>query len=326
MKRLALLFAGGAVWLFLAAVPVFADGGPHVRGAGVIADSCAGCHRTHTATQQRLLLAVQPALCYTCHGTTGTGAANDVQNGVAYTLTTGVRTATVAGALRGGGFVNARINSAAPTGQTATGSASAGIVPVLAAGLASTSSHSVDGTSVTAWGIGALNSGAGTQIQLACGSCHDPHGNGNYRTLRPIPSQSGAAAVTIADETTKVYTTTNYWAVAAGAIAITTPPGVTFIASANAWCATCHTRYSASSGSGSTSSGDTIFNYRHRTDLAGVGEANCVQCHVAHGSNAAQGLTSQTVKNPDGTAAVPVTDSRLLRIDNRGTCQMCHSK
>jgi len=320
VKRLALLFAGGAVWLILAAVPVFADGGPHVAGAGVVADSCAGCHRAHTASNARLLLQVQPALCYTCHGTTGTGAGNDVQNGVAYTLTSGVRTATVAGALRGGGFVNARINSAAPTGQTITGSAPAGIVPVLAAGVVTTSSHSVDGTTVTAWGNGAaLNTGVGTSIQLSCGSCHDPHGNGNYRTLRPIPQQSGATSVVIADETTKTYTTANYWAVAA-----TTPS--TFIANANAWCATCHTRYNAGLNSGSTASGDTIFNYRHRTDLAGVGEANCVQCHVAHGSNALQGTTSQTVLNPGGTAATPVTDSRLLRIDNRGTCQMCHSK
>ena len=30
MRRLALLAVGGAVWLFLAAIPVFADGGPHV--------------------------------------------------------------------------------------------------------------------------------------------------------------------------------------------------------------------------------------------------------------------------------------------------------
>ena len=55
VRRLALLFAGGAVWLFLAAIPVLADGGPHVAAinsgvnGGLTADSCAGCHRAHTA-------------------------------------------------------------------------------------------------------------------------------------------------------------------------------------------------------------------------------------------------------------------------------------
>ena len=54
MRRVALLFAGGALWLFLAAIPVLADGGPHVASinsgaGGITADSCAGCHRAHTA-------------------------------------------------------------------------------------------------------------------------------------------------------------------------------------------------------------------------------------------------------------------------------------
>ena len=62
MRRLALLFAGGAIWLLLAAAPVFADGGPHVStindgSSGITADSCAGCHRTHTAQGPYLLAA-----------------------------------------------------------------------------------------------------------------------------------------------------------------------------------------------------------------------------------------------------------------------------
>ncbi len=62
MRRLMLLIAAGSLWLFLAAVPVFADGGPHVASvnngtAGVNADSCAGCHRAHTAQGEYLLVA-----------------------------------------------------------------------------------------------------------------------------------------------------------------------------------------------------------------------------------------------------------------------------
>ena len=118
MRRLMLLIAAGSLWLFLAAVPVFADGGPHVASvnngsAGVNADSCAGCHRAHTAQGEYLLVASSAtASCLTCHGSTGLGATTDVENGVQYALgTTEVRGGQVLGYLRGGGFVNARIGS-----------------------------------------------------------------------------------------------------------------------------------------------------------------------------------------------------------------------
>ena len=53
VSRLPLLLAAGALWLFLAALPAFADGGPHVavtnNGSTVLtSDTCAGCHRIHT--------------------------------------------------------------------------------------------------------------------------------------------------------------------------------------------------------------------------------------------------------------------------------------
>ena len=310
MRRLALILAGGAVWLLLFALPVFADNGPHMQGAGATADTCAGCHRAHTAKAAKLLVDAQPALCYTCHGSTSTGAATDVQSGIAYTLTAGARTTTVAGALRGGGFVDARIDSAHPDSGMGT-------VGVLTAGVAVTSTHSVNGSDATAWGNGAIGSGAGATIQLRCGSCHDPHGNQAYRILRPVPDQSDAGTgVTITDATTKSYTTTNYWSPADSNQAA-------FLTNISNWCSTCHTRYLATAATNST---DAVFTYRHKSDGTTAGSPNCVQCHVAHGSNAAMGTYSQAVKNPDGTAASPVTDSRLLRIDNRGVCQMCHNK
>ena len=72
------------IWLFLAALPVFADGGPHVSSTnngslGINADSCAGCHRAHTAQGPMLLKAAdEEALCLTCHGSAGVGATTDV--------------------------------------------------------------------------------------------------------------------------------------------------------------------------------------------------------------------------------------------------------
>ena len=167
MKKLALLIAAGALWLFLAAVPALADGGPHVAavnsGAGVgstlTADSCAGCHRAHTA-QGPLLLAApdEEALCLSCHGAAGTGASTDVESGVQYTLASrNGATGTVLGALRGGGFVNARIDSANPFrltyARSATETSQRTKVSVLATGKPVTSSHLALASGVVATGI-----------------------------------------------------------------------------------------------------------------------------------------------------------------------------
>jgi hypothetical protein len=79
-----------------------------------------------------------------------------------------------------------------------------------------------------------------------------------------------------------------------------------------------------------------MFTYRHRgnsvkntnvTNLVSypnqVNSPNCIQCHVAHGSNAT--MTKETLGvNFPGTSTVE--DSALLRISNRGVCQMCHNK
>ena len=125
MRRLALLIAAGSLWLFLAAVPALADGGPHVASANsgvstLTADSCAGCHRAHTAKGEALINAnTAEDLCLNCHGSAGTGASVNVEDGVQYTLASRVGTGgTVLGALRNGGFVHARIDSANPVRVT----------------------------------------------------------------------------------------------------------------------------------------------------------------------------------------------------------------
>jgi hypothetical protein len=92
----------------------------------------------------------------------------------------------------------------------------------------------------------------------------------------------------------------------------------------NAWCSQCHTRYMDGSGTQNTtgswgvSSGDAIFNYRHSNSS----NKPCTTCHVAHGSNAQMGGEYSSVfPYPDGTTSA---SSRLLKLDNRGTCQACH--
>ncbi len=347
MRRLALAVALSVVAFMFGAAPALADNGPHVKGAGVLADSCAGCHRIHSAKTEELTKDPQPQLCYTCHGATGTGADTDVVDGVGRGALTG--------ALRGGGFQYALIDSAHPESISAAVPAAANKVPALdptVAGtpaVAATSSHSVDGSDQPAWGMGAAGTAAASAtVQLRCGSCHDPHGNGNFRILRPMPLQGQASpgvatpivAFTgaIADETAKKYTTADYWQVADTTVDPPAPAAkVSFIGNVSQWCSQCHTRYLATRDStGATTtpaqrsrfdSGDATFMFRHTSSstTSGGKSRSCIQCHVAHGSNAKMGPLSGSLNNPDGTPGV-VGDSRLLKVDNRGTCKMCHTE
>ncbi|HEX9114833.1 MAG TPA: NapC/NirT family cytochrome c, partial [Anaerolineae bacterium] len=192
-----------------------------------------------------------------------------------------------------------------------------GVVPVLGNKAPVKSSHSIDESGQTAWGNGEISAEVnyGRTVSLRCGSCHDPHGNGDYRILRPIPKESGASAgVTIPDAATKVYTTTNYWQVA-------DPNAPSFIAKISEWCATCHTRYL--SDTSYTESGDAVFTKRHISNQTKQGEASCIQCHVAHGSNASVAEVGPGPVHSRKGVPTPA-DGYLLRIDNKGTCGMCH--
>jgi predicted CXXCH cytochrome family protein len=183
------LFAGGVL---LASSPALADGGPHVSNVGTLSlgstiDGCAGCHRLHSSQQGQYLLtqSSEEVLCLTCHNG-GLGATTDVTNGVQYTTATGTK--VVSGALRGGGFNLARLGASEATrAYSASGSIDKSVnnIPV-GASEAVTSSHAV-GAPATMWGAGAFSGTAnpGTTVTLECADCHDPHGNGNFRILRP---------------------------------------------------------------------------------------------------------------------------------------------
>jgi hypothetical protein len=225
----------------------------------------------------------------------------------------------------------------------------------------------------TVWGSGALGevTGPGATMTLNCTSCHNPHGNGKYRILNPIPTtdESGpgtwtapSTGVSVTDgpvptgaplgENTRNYTviqkSPNTLLTVANVLAMSgysptigdywrrfvpwssstgqdSPVGTTvptFQRQISLWCAQCHTRYLAGGSSATSPTGDSIFNYQHTTWL----KPECTVCHVAHGSNALmQGDNSQAETMPDGSAPpMGSGDSRLLKVDNRGTCQMCH--
>jgi predicted CXXCH cytochrome family protein len=384
-----LLIAAGGLWLFLAAVPVLADGGPHVAAinngtSGISADSCAGCHRAHRAQGEYLLLADSgTALCLSCHGATGLGSAVDVESGVQYTLgTTDVRGSNVLGYLRGGGFVDARIGSGEAARiaymRTATDVSQLAKVPVRTAGSQPvTSAHLpnvggvVGAADGVAWGNGpnSTTAYAGPAVELECGTCHNPHGNGQYRILNPMPDPAAttpdvfvpaAVGVTVTDaalppagdtrnytiiqtpggtgtlrasqvETLKVTyslpdTAGDYfrrrvpWNTSTGTFN-DAPNGqsATFTTQISTWCTTCHSRYLSQGWA--TKEDDAIFTYRHTATNT---SRNCITCHVSHGSNAQMtGTYSANMEYPGGAVA-PVGDSRLLKADNRGTCQLCH--
>ena len=207
MRRFALLLAGAAVWLFLLAIPAFADGGPHISTlnngtgpGGLTSDSCAGCHRAHTAQAAYLLKEEVPGLCLSCHDSAGAGATTDVEGGLQYVPATGgERSGTTLGALRAGGFKNAFIasDSAARKATSALVPDLMAKVPVRSAPQAVTSKHMslTSLASATVWGNGAYGTGAGGTTTLNCTSCHNPHGNGQYRILNKQPAGEGGNAV-----------------------------------------------------------------------------------------------------------------------------------
>lgn len=385
MRRWALLIAGAALWLFLAAVPALADGGPHVAAnnsgvGGITADSCAGCHRAHTAQGLYLLKAEDgPALCLTCHGTNGFGATTDVESGQQYTPdgTTGTDRGAALGALRAGGFVQARIASGDAVRiaylRTATAISQLAKVPagapsdVTSAHLPIVNGEVANGTGI-AWGNGpdvSTGSYAGPSVAMGCTSCHNPHGNGQYRILNKLPSPAAAgidvfvpaaaeavvtdaalpgpgevrnytiiqtnggtgtllasqvSALALPDTAGDYFRRRVPWNASSGT-SNDAPNGIsaTFTTQISTWCLTCHSRYLSAGWSVQTP--DTIYKYRHTSTNT---SRNCITCHVAHGSNAVMdGAYSSDFPYPGG-AAPSDASSRLLKIDNRGTCQACH--
>ena len=150
MRRLMLVLAAGAVWLFLFAIPALADNGPHHKGqfATSLNGSCAGCHRAHSAQAPMLLKEDAATLCYSCHGSGAPGSNEDVVNGVPSGAAAGV-------ALRGGGFAFALIDTNNSKNTVWNGATPAGdsnkYIGVDTSG-ATNSHHSVDGSPVNMWG------------------------------------------------------------------------------------------------------------------------------------------------------------------------------
>ena len=300
-----------------------ANGGPHGDYTATT-DSCAGCHRTHTAVGPRLLVSDSTYnLCMSCHGSTATGANTNVVDGFYLSSRDddfgnpnhGAANTPDNSPLLGGGFVNYD-------------------------GQSSTSAHDMigDDNTLTAWGYG-VDRGIGaaiTDIQFSCASCHDPHGSGNYRILN---EEVNGVAITVeqVDEDAKDYDTEQWGA------------------GTSELCAACHTSYHETAanvgsdesvqdyGGGFTHRVDMPYHYRSndnpetvgftdtygdnvRVPVAQTGSGDlvvCMTCHLPHGSSASMDGIADGAGVPGETSA---TDSALLRLDNRAVCEACHQK
>jgi predicted CXXCH cytochrome family protein len=291
-----------------------ANGGPH-GGFTATTDACAGCHRAHTATNARLLTVNPSTLCTSCHGSTATGANTNVDDGKY------LSTRDDAGGNWNHGAANTPDNSNLLGGGFVTYK-----------GVATTSNHTIG--LANSWGQGASDRGTATALAggatLQCVSCHDPHGNTNYRIIRTTVN-TAAVTVALVDEGAAKDYDTEQWGAGQSTV-----------------CAACHVAYhKTAAGQGSTLDGTT---YTHRIDMAWngplpigvtVGANNpetlgydgvaatgdeiplaganlvCQSCHLPHGTNSTVSALAQG----------PYTaDSTLLRLNNRGVCQSCHQK
>ncbi len=322
MKRICILIFVGLLLVFAKPHRVSADAGPHGGGYTATTDACAGCHRAHVATAESLLMDTTQTLCLSCHGSTAAGAQTNVIDGVYSQYrnaggtyvnkdTSGTE-GTIGAPLNGGGFNYYRVQGQASFSAT-------------------TSTHSIDGNERGAWGLGSANTGQTADISsgLTCGTCHDPHGSPNYRIIRSSVN-GNPVSVSSLEGGTWNYTAENWGS------------------GMSAFCAACHTNYLAtapdSADTGYTGGNPSVTHFRHRIDMpynfegntnpetgwngyalplantnqTGGNQVVCTTCHLPHGTSAAQG--------PNSTAANVTGDSSLLRLDNRGVCEVCHQK
>lgn len=302
-----------------------ANGGPH-GGYTATTDGCAGCHRAHTAIGPNLLVRGSTnELCATCHSSAGAGANTNVDDG--YYLSTrddsagngdhGAANTPDMAPLLGGGFVNYQ-------------------------GVPVTSNHAPDGTDDQAWGYGVARGLTAALLEgpLDCAACHDPHGSPNYRIMNEQINGVAVAVQQVDEGAAKDYDS-EQWGTGTSSV-----------------CAACHGAYhvtrpgsgsdNSDDGAGNLDYGGDISSFSHRVDMPYSYGANsnpetvgmsgyylplsesgtndvvvCMTCHLPHGTSAQMAGITDGAGLPGETAA---TDSALLRIDNRGVCEVCHQK
>lgn len=349
MKKSLLIFMGAlALTIHLVGIGG-ADNGPHGNYTATT-DTCAACHRAHTALGESLLTSAstatdRSAFCYSCH-VGGFGAYTDVKHGYYIADPPVDYDTTNAAVLKGGAFETMRMNP--------------GITGSLH--LAVTSNHTINAGSNTVWGYGGMTTtvyAGPIGVSLTCTNCHNPHGKagaGNTATYRILkgnnPNNSPLFAnglitqsvgYDVPDSGFRTYLLVNAGGDNYFNQHHSEATNDVKYAYLTAWCAKCHTRYHAvfTSNPGQMDSGDVTYRFRHPMNDTSIPNdcwschwgnrwppyPGCMTCHVAHGTAARMGPYSGSVPWPGG-GSTPNGNARsaLLRLDNRGVCEQCHEK
>jgi predicted CXXCH cytochrome family protein len=172
--------------------------------------------------------------------------------------------------------------------------------------------------------------GGAIAMVLTCTTCHDPHGNANYRNLRPDPTLTGLPAVSVIANQTVLPNGSN-------PSAVYVPTNIIYKSGVSLWCENCHGVPLAGSDHpvDRTMFGSAIASYTRwstgtQTTVTSVGgtplprvpahsptddvypssddQVMCLSCHKAHGSS-----NWKTLIYADGATM----DS---------TCQECHNQ
>jgi predicted CXXCH cytochrome family protein len=134
----------------------------------------------------------------------------------------------------------------------------------------------------------------GTQpMILVCTTCHDPHGNSNYRNLRPDPTNTSQPPAT-------VLAFQQFVADGSNASQVYVASNIAYRSGISAWCAKCHASLDGHHSVARTMWGASLASYTSwtSTTLARVpvdnpvdkavpssdDQTSCLSCHKAHGS------------------------------------------
>jgi hypothetical protein len=205
IRNISILAVALVFVVLLVPTVAFANAGVHGNYSMAGTDSCAGCHRAHTApspvtwddsngvTHSALLLGTYTEVsefCLTCHGNVAAGADTNVIGGV--------YESRLAGSAHSYGTPGDALISG-PFGISAGLDASGNAFNIDFGGRRVTSTHDYFGATWKVWGAGVYSRtataswdaslppyvGAGSQqVTLDCSSCHDVHGSSNYRLLK----------------------------------------------------------------------------------------------------------------------------------------------
>lgn len=94
-------------------------------------------------------------------------------------------------------------------------------------GVASMMAHNLDNPTAE------IPPGGTIPMRLVCTTCHDPHGNANYRNLREDPTRTNQPPVSVLSFQTTIANGTN-------AASVYVPSNIIYKSGVSAWCGKCH--------------------------------------------------------------------------------------